>query len=84
MDCSPEPFIKLNTDGSSLGNPGMAGVGGLLCNSAGAWVSGFSLNMGIASNNISELGAIRQGLILAWDLDFKFIYIKIDSMTVLS
>ena len=84
MDCSPEPFIKLNTDGSSLGNPGMAGVGGLLCNSADAWVSGFSLNMGIASNNISKLGAVRQGLILAWDLDFKFIYIKIDSMTVLS
>ena len=84
MDCSPEPFIKLNTDGSSLGNPGVAGAGGLLCNSAGAWVSGFSLNMGIASNNISQLGAVCQGLILAWDLDFKFIYIKIDSMTVLS
>ena len=25
-----EPFIKLNTDGSSLGNPGLAGAGGIL------------------------------------------------------
>ena len=46
MDCSPEPFIKLNTDGSSLGNPGMARVSGLLCNSAGAWVYGIFLKYG--------------------------------------
>ena len=45
-------------DDSSLGNPGVAGANGLLRNNVGAWVSGFSLNMGIASNNISKLGAI--------------------------
>ena len=26
----PSPFLKLNTDGSALGNPGLAGVGGVL------------------------------------------------------
>ena len=35
----------------------MVGVGGLLRNSAGAWISGFSLNTGITSNNIAELGS---------------------------
>ena len=60
-----EPFIKLNTDGSSLGNPRLAGAGGLLRNSLGAWISGFSLHMGITSNNIAELGAVRQVLLLA-------------------
>lgn len=30
----PEPFIKLNTDGSSLGNPGLAGADRLLHNSS--------------------------------------------------
>ena len=79
-----EPFVKLNTDGSVIGNPGMASAGGLLCNSASAWISGFSLNMGITSNNIVELGAIQQGLILAWELGFKFIHLEIDSMIVLS
>ena len=34
MECSLEPFIKLNTNDSSLGNPGLAGVGGLLGNSS--------------------------------------------------
>ena len=54
-----EPLIKLNTNGSSLGNPGLAGAGGLLRNSSGAWISSFSLHMGITSNNIAELGAVR-------------------------
>ena len=31
----PDPFIKLNTDGSALGNPGLAGAGGLLRNNSG-------------------------------------------------
>ena len=36
----------------------MAGAGNLLCNSACAWILGFSLNMDISSNNIAELGAV--------------------------
>ena len=31
-----EPFIKLNTDDSSIGNPRMAGAGGLLRDSFGS------------------------------------------------
>ena len=31
----PEPFIKLNTDGNSLGNLGLVGTSGLLHNSSG-------------------------------------------------
>ena len=79
-----EPFIKLNTDGKQLGDPGLASAGGLLRNSSGAWISSFSLHMGITSNNISEQGAIRKGLLLAWNLGFKFIHLEIDSMTILS
>jgi len=78
-----EPFINLNTNGSFLDNPGMAGVGGLLRDSSGSWISRFSLSMGITTNNMAELGAMRQGLMLAWDLGFKFIQLEIDSMIVL-
>ena len=67
-----------------LGNPGLAGTGELLCNSLGAWISAFSLHMGIISKNIAELEAIFQGLILAWNLGFKFIHLEIDFMIVLS
>ena len=80
----PEPFIKLNIDGNSLGNPGLASASELLRNSSGDWISIFSLHMGITSNNIAELGAVHQGLLLAWNLGFKFIHLEIDSMRVLS
>ena len=80
----PEPFIKLNIDGSSLGNLGLAGASRLLCNSLGDWISSFSLYMGITSNNIAELGAVCEGLLLAWNLGFRFIHLEIDFMIVLS
>ena len=79
-----DPFIMLNMDGSSLGNPGRAGAKGLLRDSSGKWISGFSLNLGITSNNVAELGAIRYGLQLASNMGFKFIHVQIDSMVVLA
>ena len=79
-----DPFTKLNTDGSVVDNLGKVGVGGLLRDSSGSWVFGFSLSMGIATNNMAELGAVRQGLTLVWNLGFKFIQLEIDSVIALS
>ena len=80
----PDPYIKLNTDGSAIGNLGLAGAGGLLRDGLGEWISGFSLHLGLASNNMAELAALRQGLIIAWDMGFKFIHLELDSMIVLT
>ena len=55
----PNPFIKLNTDDSVIGNPGLAGAGGFLRNTSGEWISGFSLHLGITSNNMAELATVR-------------------------
>ena len=55
----PDPFIKLNTDGSAIGNLGLVGAGGLLRNSSRGWISGFSLHLGITLNNMAELAAVR-------------------------
>lgn len=60
-----EPYVKLNTDGSIIGNTGMASVRGLLRDSSGFWISGFSLKMGIVTNNIAKSEVVRQGLLLA-------------------
>ena len=68
-----DPYIKLNTDGSAIGNLRSAGVRGILRNSSSGWLSSFSLNLGIATNNMAELVAVRRRLLLAWDLGFKFI-----------
>ena len=80
----PDPNIKLNTDGSVIGNLGLAGAGGLLRDSSGEWISSFSLHLGLASNNMAELAAVRQGLAIAWALGFIFIQLELDSTIVLT
>ena len=62
----PAPYIKLNIDGSAISNPGVAKAGGILRNHSGDWISGFSLHLGLASNNMVELTAVRQGLGLGY------------------
>lgn len=63
----PPNSIKINVDGSSYGNPGRAGFGGLLRNSVGEWLIGYSGCCGIATNINAELQAIEHGLRLAWE-----------------
>ena len=39
-------WMKLNTDGASHGNPGLATAGGVLRNGDGEWCGGFVFNIG--------------------------------------
>ena len=80
----PAPYIKLNTNGSAISNPGLAGVKGVLWNHSGEWISRFSIHLGLASNNMAELATVRQGLALAWYMGFKFIQLELDSSVVLT
>ena len=79
----PEDFIKINVDGSSFGNPGNAGFGGLLRNNRGNWIHGFSGSCGRATNLLAELSAIWKGLQLAWDLGYRSIIMESDSQAAL-
>ena len=52
----PSPgWVKLNTDGSSLVNPGIAGSGGLIRNSDGDWIMGFVRNIGTTGSVAAKL-----------------------------
>ena len=52
----PQPhFVTLNTNGSSKNNLGKVGGGGVLRDNHGRWIKGFSIHIGIASNNITEI-----------------------------
>ncbi|OMO56897.1 reverse transcriptase [Corchorus capsularis] len=75
--------VKLNTDGASCGNPGIAGAGGLIRNAAGAWLVGFAAHLGVCSNIVAELQALRLGLCLAWDEGFREIECEVDAKVVL-
>ena len=81
---SPNPYIKINTDGSALGNPSIAGVGGILRDHLGQWISDFSLHVGLATNNMTELAAVRQGLAMTWNMGVKYIQLELDSKMILT
>ncbi|KAF2289543.1 hypothetical protein GH714_037031 [Hevea brasiliensis] len=62
----PEGWVKLNVDGSCLGNPGDASAGGLLRDASSNWLLGFGFNIGETSVLATELIGISFGLQLAW------------------
>lgn len=80
----PEAYIKLNVDGSSLGNPGRSGFGGILRDMNGEWVSGFSGFCGYTTNINAELLAIYHGLRVAWDMGFRLVICESDSQVAIS
>ncbi|XP_045799915.1 uncharacterized protein LOC123894078 [Trifolium pratense] len=55
----------LNVDGSSIGNHGVSGFGGLIRNSDGGRIQGFAGNIGISNILHAELLAMYYGLVLA-------------------
>jgi len=57
--------FKINFDGASRGNPGLAGFGGLCRNERGEIVKVFFGQVGFDSNNSAELEGLTQGLTLA-------------------
>ena len=46
-------------DGSALGNPSLAGAGAVLRDHWGRRILGFSLHVGLATNNLAELAAVK-------------------------
>lgn len=79
-----EHQVALNVDGSSYGNPGRAGYGGLLRDHNGSWIIGFSGPVSFADSLEVELLAINNGLILAWNLGFRDVSCRSDCMNALS
>ncbi|MCD4704494.1 ribonuclease HI family protein [bacterium] len=59
------PTYKLFTDGGARGNPGPAGIGGVLYNSKDEVVADFSVYLGETTNNQAEYKALLKGLELA-------------------
>ena len=75
-----EGVMKLNVDGSSLGNPGRAGFGGLLRGEDGVWVIGFTRFLGLLDNLHAELMAIYEGLRVAWSSNARVVLCVPDSV----
>ena len=79
----PSPnWFKLNTDGSSLGNLGLASGGVLIWNENGEWVEGYSRAIGITKSVAGELWALRDGIQLCIALKLPTVEIELDSKLV--
>ena len=78
----PRDWMKLNKDGASQGNPGKAGGGGVIRDSTGKWVKGFSRSMGVTTSVIAEFWAIRDGLVLAKQLGIQNLEVELDAKIV--
>jgi len=74
--------LKINTDGASRGNPGLATAGGVLQDNEGRWCGGFSLNIGRSSAPMAELWGAYYGLYLAWERKSSHIELEVDSEIV--
>ncbi|CAL1387602.1 unnamed protein product [Linum trigynum] len=78
--CFPRSgWLKLNVDGASEGNSGLAGAGGIIRDECGKWVAGFVAKIGEALAALAELWAIMYGLQLAHKVGCAFIFVESDS-----
>jgi len=58
----PVGFLKLNFDGASRGNPGLAGIGGVIRNHEGEILHIYSKALREGTNNEMEFAAMEKGL----------------------
>ncbi|KAK6780041.1 hypothetical protein RDI58_022225 [Solanum bulbocastanum] len=75
----PDTWVKLNTDGSALNNPGNIGAGGILRNQNGDLLFAFSAPLGEGTNNQAEVEAAIFGLSWCANLNYKNVILEVDS-----
>ena len=75
---------KLNTDGSIVNTNGLLGCGGLLRDSAGQWVVGFTKSISVSSSIAAKLWALRDGLGLCLERGIFAVEIELDATATIS
>ncbi|XP_015942837.1 heat shock 70 kDa protein [Arachis duranensis] len=79
----PSGWVCLNTDGSMFqnrNNNNKAACGGLVRDSSGSFLGGFSVKLDHATSvTMAELWGVVHGLNLAWDLGCRKVKVDIDS-----
>ncbi|OMO86377.1 reverse transcriptase [Corchorus capsularis] len=77
-------WFKLNSDGSTLDNPGLSGSGGCIRNEFGEWMYGYARNIVHATSVHAELWGLRDGLKLALDKGISLLEVSIDAKVVIT
>ena len=77
-------WFKLNTDASVLPSSNCAGEGGLIRDSYGSWIRGFSRLIGASNCLLAELWALRDGIAMAKNLNISKFVINVNATEVIS
>ena len=72
----------MNTDGASFDNLGNAWRGGIIRDSKGKWVRGFSRSIGYATSIVAEVWALRDGLKLAFSIEIQNLIVELDAKVI--
>lgn len=75
-------WVKLNSDGSSRGNPGVASSGGLIRNERGEWICGFARRIRITTSFAAELWGLREGLLQCLSLNLSSVLLELDAKSI--
>lgn len=78
----PTHWFKLSSDGSSMGNLGRAGGGGIIRNAEGEWIKGYARAIGSTTSVATELWALRDGVQLCLELKLPAVIIELKAMFV--
>ncbi|XP_004296004.1 PREDICTED: putative ribonuclease H protein At1g65750-like [Fragaria vesca subsp. vesca] len=77
------PWLKLNTNGFSKGNPGLAGCGGVFRDSFGRLIGGYCQGLGTQTTFFVELMTVILGVEFAFHFGWHHIWLESDSTTIL-
>ncbi|CAL5382343.1 unnamed protein product [Camellia sinensis] len=69
----------MNTDGSSKGDPGDGGFGGLIWDEKGIWLCGYFSKLTNCTCIEAEIWALYRGLAIAFEKSYKDLSIETDS-----
>ncbi|XP_050222916.1 uncharacterized protein LOC126673008 [Mercurialis annua] len=75
-------WIKVNTDGSATGSPGIAGSGGIFRNARGFPKGAFAFGIGSSLAFIAELRAAMFAIKVAWNKGWLNLWLESDSLFV--
>ncbi|XP_027156179.1 uncharacterized protein LOC113756908 [Coffea eugenioides] len=75
-------IATLNTDGWSKGNPGVSGGGGVLRDSEGRFLIGYSVCLGVSTSLRAEVLALLAGLRLCHQRGFTQVRVQSDSLVL--
>ncbi|KAL0283748.1 UNVERIFIED_CONTAM: hypothetical protein Sangu_2868800 [Sesamum angustifolium] len=82
---APSPsWFKLNTDGSSFGNPSLEGAAGIIMDSAGHVHLAYQVALGIGTSVLAKLTVVWRGLELALTHGLAPLVVEVDATAVIS